>query len=69
MFAILSAIAGFIANICKYLAILVFFVLFIGFIGWAVPLFLDYIAIFPTYFKGILILLLSIVIVKVVINR
>lgn len=69
MFSILSAIAGFLANIVKYLAILVFFVLFVGFIGWAVPLFLDYVAIFPTYFKGILILLFSIVIVKVVINR
>lgn len=69
MFAILSAIAGFIANIVKYLAILVFFGLFIGFIGWAIPLFLDYVGIFPSYFKGIIILLFCIVIVKVVINR
>ena len=47
MFAILSAIAGFIANIAKYLAILAFFVLFIGFIGWAIPLFIDYVGVFP----------------------
>lgn len=69
MFAILSAIAGFFANIAKYLAILAFFVIFIGFIGWAVPLFVGYIDIFPTYFKGIILLLFTIVVVKVVINR